>query len=187
MTGPSRRESDSGVVLVTERLVLRRATAGDARFVLQLLNDPDFLEHIGDREVRTEEQARLYVHQRMLASYDEHGFGMWVIEERGGSEPLGLCGLVRRDFLEHDDLGYALLPSGRGRGLAKEAAAACMRYAFEQLGHERLLAIVSPGNAASIRILEDLGFCRESVSLHFGADDPVLVFCADREAFEARE
>lgn len=167
-------------VLCTRRLVLRHAHPDDAPFVLELLNDPAFLAHIGDRQVRTLEQAKLYIHQRILASYEQHGCGMWVLEEREEPSALGLCGIVRREGLDHEDLGYALLPEARGRGLASEAARATLHYGFETLGYERLLAIVSPANTVSIRVLEKIGFERRGQCKLPGDDEAVELYEAVR-------
>lgn len=145
-------------MLETPRLRLRRPTPDDADFMLELLNDPGFLEHIGDRGVRDLGAARAYVETAVLASYQRHGYGMRVVEVRGSGARAGLCGLVRRDWLEHTDLGYAFLPAFRGRGYAEESAAAVLADAQVRLGIGRLLAIVSPSNPRSISLLEKLGF-----------------------------
>jgi [ribosomal protein S5]-alanine N-acetyltransferase len=144
-------------VLTTERLVLREATADDAPFVLELLNSRGFIEGIADRGVRTLDQARDYIEQRMVAQYREHGFGMWAVTPKGEAAPVGLAGLVRRDVLPHVDVGYAFLERAWGRGYAQEAAAAVLRHAGEKLGLDPVCAIVNPDNAASRRVLEKVG------------------------------
>lgn len=147
-------------ILETERLLLRELVHDDAPFVLELLNDPGWLRFIGDRGVRSLADARGYIDGRR-AVYAEHGFGLWLVEPRRGGAPLGLCGLVRRDGLPAADLGFAFLPAHRGRGYAGEAAAAVVDWAKEKLGRPRLLAITSPDNASSRRLLERIGFRHE--------------------------
>ncbi len=142
----------------TERLYVRKMTDADAGFYLAMLSDPDFRTNIADRGVRTEEQALEHMRDRVYASYDAHGFGMWLVSRREDGRAIGMAGLVKRDFLKDVDLGYAFLPEGRGAGLATEAASAVMRYAVEAFGLKKLAAIVAPENAASIRVLERLGF-----------------------------
>ena len=142
----------------TPRLRLRELTEGDAAFALELLNDADFLAHIGDKGVRTREDARAYLCNGPLASYAAHGFGLWGVEPREGGALLGMCGLLQRDWLDAPDLGYAFLPAARGRGIAREAAAASLALARPRFGASRVLAIVNPDNAASIRLLEGVGF-----------------------------
>jgi RimJ/RimL family protein N-acetyltransferase len=142
----------------TERLRLREMTEADSAFYLAMLSDPDFKTHIADRGVRTIEQASAHMQERVFASYDAHGFGMWLVSRKQDGESLGMAGLVKRDFLRNVDLGYAFLPAGRGAGYATEAAAGVVEYARTQLGIRRLSAIVSPGNAPSVRVLERLGF-----------------------------
>lgn len=144
------------IVLETERLVLREVTPDDAAFVLELLNDRGFIENIADRGVRTLQQAEAYIHERMLAQYREHGFGMWVAELKDDG-PVGLAGLVKRDGLEDPDIGYAFLERAWGRGYAKEAAGAVLRHARERLGLGRLVAITTPDNRPSQAVLEKIG------------------------------
>jgi RimJ/RimL family protein N-acetyltransferase len=159
------------VVIETRRLSLRRQTAGDAPFILRLLNDADFLRHIGDRGVRTVEDAEAYVRDGAVASYEAHGFGLYLVESKDGGEAVGVCGLLKRAFLEDVDLGFALLPEHRRHGYAREAAEATILFAREELGLERLAAIVSPENTASIRLLEGLGFRSRGPVEHPDGDD----------------
>ncbi len=159
------------VVIETRRLSLRRQTVDDAPFILRLLNDADFLRHIGDRGVRSVEDAEAYIRDGAVASYEAHGFGLYVVESNDGGEEVGVCGLLRRDFLEDVDLGFAFLPEHRRRGYAREAAGATIAYARDELGLDRLAAIVSPENTASIRLLEGLGFRSQGPIEHPDAED----------------
>lgn len=143
--------------LRTARLRLRPLCPGDADFVVRLLNDPDFLLHIGDRGVRSEDDARRYIVEGPMASHARHGFGLDCVELPSG-EPAGICGLLRRPVLEDADVGYALLPEFRGRGLAAEAVDAVLRDARVRLGLRRVAAVVADGNVPSIRLLERAGF-----------------------------
>jgi RimJ/RimL family protein N-acetyltransferase len=145
-------------ILETDRLTLREVAEADAPFVLQLLNSPGFLENIGDRGVRTEEEARAYIADRVLGSYREHGFGMWLTVEKKGGRAIGLAGLVRRDGLEFPDVGYAFIADAWGRGYAQEAAAAVLAHAQGPLGIPRLAAITTPENFASMAVLRKIGF-----------------------------
>lgn len=153
---------DSGVhpptvVLETARLVLRRFTPDDAAFVHEMVNDPAWIEHIGDRGVHTLDDAHAYIRDRTLAQYDRLGFGMYVVTLRGTGEPVGSCGLIRRDSLDDVDIGFAFLPRYRGQGYASEAAAAVLQYGVEAFGLKRIVAIVSAANHRSIRVLERVG------------------------------
>lgn len=150
-------ESGVKVVLETARLVLREVSEADAPFMLELLNSRGFIEGIADRGVRTVEQARAYIVERMLSAYAKDGYGMWVAVERASGEPVGVAGLVNRDVLDHPDVGYAFLERAWGRGYAQEAAAAVLRHAREALGMNTVVAITSPGNRASQRVLEKVG------------------------------
>jgi RimJ/RimL family protein N-acetyltransferase len=145
-------------VLETERLSLRRLTAEDAEFILELLNDPSWLRFIGDRGVRTLDAARDYILNTLVAMYERLGFGLYLTELKGGGAPVGICGLIKRDSLEDVDIGFAFLPEFRGRGYAYESALAVMAYGKRTLGLNRLAAITSPDNYVSARLLEKLGF-----------------------------
>lgn len=149
------------VVLSTARLSLRELTADDAPFILALLNDPAFIQHIGDRNVRSLDDAASYIERGPRASYAQHGFGLWLVELTGPGTPIGICGVLKRDALPEPDLGFAFLPAYRSQGYASEAARAVRDFARDTLHRPRLLAIVSPANASSIRLLERLGFASE--------------------------
>jgi RimJ/RimL family protein N-acetyltransferase len=154
----------SEAVVETDRLVLRRLTADDAEFILELLNDPAFLRHIGDKGVRTRDDARRYVETGPVASYERHGFGLLRVELKDGGEPIGICGLLKRDALPDPDIGFALLARHRSKGYGYESASAVLAHARDTLGLERVLAVASPDNAVSIGLLERLGFRFERMS-----------------------
>lgn len=160
------------MILETERLVLREAGADDAAFVLDLLNAPGFLSGIGDRGVRTLSQACGYIEERMVESYRQHGFGMWVVALRSDEKPIGMAGLVKRDVIPHVDVGYAFLESAWGKGYAREAAAGVLELARGRLGINPVAAIVNPDNLASRRLLEKLGLRLVDVRQLPGWDQP---------------
>lgn len=145
-------------ILTAGRVRVRPLQPTDAPFIVALLNDPAFVRNIGDRGVRSEEDARAYLESGPLASYERHGFGLCAVVPAGGGDPIGICGLLQRDALPAPDIGFAFLPEYRSRGYAYEAAAAVMADARARLGLDTLLAIVDPGNTASVRLLERLGF-----------------------------
>ncbi|MCC7360330.1 MAG: GNAT family N-acetyltransferase [Anaerolineales bacterium] len=167
---------DRVVVLETERLALRQLTEADAAFMLALLNDPAFVRFIGDRGVRTLDEARGYLASGTVASYARNGFGLYLVERKPEGTAVGICGLVKRDGLDDVDLGYAFLPAFRGRGYALEAAAAVLAHARQALGLKRIVAVVSPGNERSIRLLERLGLRFERMVQLPGDDDAIKLF-----------
>lgn len=162
-------------VLATERLVLRWLAEDDAGFILELVNDPDWLRHIGDRGVRTLDDARRYIETGPASAY-ERGFGLYAVELRESGVPIGICGLINRDWLEDVDVGFAFLPAFRGKGYAREAAAATLEHARDALGMSRIAAIVSPDNTDSIRLLEKLGLGFERMARPPGEDEEVCVY-----------
>ena len=145
-------------VVTTARLALRRLTPDDAPFIRELLNEPAWLAHIGDKGVRTDADARRYIAEGPVAMYDRLGFGLWLTALKGDGAPIGICGLIKRESLPDVDLGFALLSRFHGRGYAREAAAAALAYAKNVVRLQRIVAIAAPANAASIRLLQGLGF-----------------------------
>ena len=151
------------IVFETDRLQLRRVELDDAAFLLDLLNQPSFLHFIGDKGVRTLDDARDYILTGPLASYERFGFGMYLTVLKEERIPIGICGLLKRDSLEDVDVGYAFLPQFWSKGYAFESASAVMAYARNVLGIDRIVAVVSPDNGASIHILEKLGLRFETM------------------------
>jgi len=151
-------------VLETDRLTLRHLTLEDAEFILQLLNEPSFLHFIGDRGVRNVDDARNYILQGPIASYERFGFGLYLTEVTATRAPIGICGLLKRESLEDADIGFAFLPPFWRQGYAFESAAAVITYGKDVLGKNRVLAITSLDNDASIKLLEKLGFRFERVT-----------------------
>lgn len=156
--------------LETERLSLQHLTAGDAEFLIELLNDPSFIRNIGDRGVRTVQDAHAYVQNGPAASYAKNGFGLDLVILKDTGEPIGLCGLIKRPTLDDVDIGYAYLPRYWSKGYAVEAASAVKQYAQDVIGLKRLVAIVDPLNLSSIRVLEKIGFTFEKM-VKLSADD----------------
>ena len=144
-------------VLETERLALRRLTVEDAEFILQLLNEPSFLRFIGDKGVRTLEEAQEYILTGPMASYEKHGFGLFLASLRESGVPVGICGLLKRDTLRDVDVGYAFLPQFWSRGFAVESASAVIAYGKSAFALTRVVAITDPTNQGSINVLEKLG------------------------------
>lgn len=150
-------------VLETERLILRKLTTEDAEFMFELLNDPSFIRNIGDRHIRTLDDACAYILNGPVKSYEKNGFGLYLIVLKETHESIGMCGLIRRETLEDVDIGYAFLPRFWSKGYAIEAARAAKAYAKDVVGLKRIVAIVDPANEPSIRVLEKLGLRYEKM------------------------
>lgn len=142
----------------TPRLALTGLSEADAEFIRGLLNEPSFLRWIGDRGVRTVEDAKRYIREGPAAMYARHGYGLLRVGLKPEGTPIGICGVLKRDALPDPDLGFSLLPAWWSQGYAFEAAQAALQDARDRLGLGRIVAITSPGNEASIRLLAKLGF-----------------------------
>lgn len=165
-------------VIETERLDLRKLAVEDAEFILGLLNEPSFLRFIGDKGVRTLEDARGYILTGPVASYEQHGFGLWLVALRDSNVPIGICGLLKRDSLPDVDVGFAFLPQFCSRGYAYESASAAISFGAKVMGLQRIVAITNPDNAASIKVLEKLGLRFERmIRLSEGGPETKLFAC----------
>lgn len=142
----------------TSRLLLRWLNTGDAAFICRLVNDPQWLRFIGDKQVHSLDAARAYIESGPRAMYQQFGFGLNLVILKGEETAIGICGLLQRDSLPDPDLGFAFLPEYRGRGYAQEAAQAILHHGFSTLQQTRIVAIVDTGNQASISLLERIGF-----------------------------
>lgn len=145
-------------ILETDRLILRHLSPEDAEFILRLLNEPSWLRFIGNKSVKTIDDARSYILRGPVEMYSRLGFGLYLVELKEGALSIGICGLIKRDSLEDVDIGFAFFPEHWGRGYAYESASAVMAHARDDFGLKRLVAITSVDNESSIKLLEKLGF-----------------------------
>ena len=168
-------------MIESPRLVMRRLTHADASFIVELLTDPGYLRWIGDKGVHTEADARRYLDEGPLASYATHGHGLYHVARRDDGTAVGYCGLLRRSSLPCPDLGFAMLPACRGQGYTVEASKAVLAHEHATLGITRVGAIILPGNAASIGVVERLGF-RPAGTRSVEPDPTILLWYERSEA-----
>jgi RimJ/RimL family protein N-acetyltransferase len=166
-------------VLETDRLTLRRLSTDDAEFILRLLNDPSWLRFIGDKGVRTIQDARDYILKGPVEMYASLGFGLYLVELKEGGIPIGLCGLIKRDFLDDVDVGFGFLPNYCAKGYAYESACAVMAYGEGTLGLKRIVAITTAENDRSARLLEKLGLRFERVVKRPDTGQEVRLFATE--------
>ncbi len=159
----------------TKRLIICKLELTDASFIVELLNDPDWIRHIGDRGVRTVDDACNYLTNGPMKSYEANGFGLFLVKLKDEGTPVGMCGLIKRVGLEDIDIGYAFLPEARGKGYAYESAAAVLEFGKDVIGLKRIVAITTPDNKNSIHLLEKLGLKFEKmVKITEDADETTL-------------
>jgi len=166
-------------ILETDRLILRKLSIQDAEFILKLLNEPSFLQFIGDKGVRNLDQARDYILNGPVDSYERFGFGLYLVEMKPSALSIGMCGLLKRDSLEDVDIGFAFLPEFWGSGYALESARAVMAVGKSDFGLSRIVAITSPDNYRSIKILSKLGMTFERM-VRLSPDEPEIKLFAPK-------
>lgn len=172
-------------MIETGRLHIRHLAADDAEWMLELLNEASFIRNIGDRGVRDLDGARAYIEAGPIASYARHGFGLNRVSLRAGGLPIGICGLLKRDHLEHPDIGFALLPRYWSQGYAREAAEAVIAHGRRTFGMQRILATTALDNTDSIRLLQKLGFAAEGLIQSPGYEQQSRLFAWRHEAVPA--
>lgn len=164
------------IILKTERLTICEITTTDTDFMFRLLNSPKWLQFIGNRNIQTIEDAMHYIEHIIRPSYEKYGFGFYKICLNETNTAVGICGLIKRDFLDDIDIGYALLPEYEGEGYAFEATQALFEYAESQLGLSKILAFTTPDNERSIHLLEKLGFSFVKTFLYPDTDEELNLY-----------
>lgn len=167
-------------ILETERLRLREFNLADSPFIIELLNSEGWLRFIGDRNVRTTEQAIKYLESGPIKSYTTFGYGLSMVELIGDGTPVGMCGILNRDTLEYPDIGFAFLPAFNGKGYAFEMVTGILKYADEKVGLSKIAAIVVPDNARSIHLLERTGFEYERMISFSGSNEQLCLYIRNR-------
>jgi [ribosomal protein S5]-alanine N-acetyltransferase len=164
------------IVIETQRLLIRKFTVDDAAFMLELLNTPDWLRFIGDRNVRTLEQAEQYLVNGYMKSYHDYGFGFYVVVIKETQESIGICGIVKREGLEDVDIGFAFFQQFMGNGYGYESASAVLNYALNDLKIKRIVAIVDPKNVVSIALIKKIGLQFEKMIQISPKDIELMLF-----------
>ena len=144
--------------LNTERLNIVELSETDADFMFQLMNDRDWITNIGDRGIKTVQDARVYIVDKLVPAYNKYGLGFHLVKRQLDQKPLGICGIIKRPFLDHADIGFAFLPEFRRKGYAFEATMAIYEFAQQKLALDQISAITIPSNTPSISLLEKMGF-----------------------------
>lgn len=147
----------SSMKLETDRLIIRNLITNDTAFFFELVNDPDWIRFIGDRNVQTLKDAEKYLTNRIIPSYTNWGFGFYAVDEKATQKTVGVSGFIKRDELEYPDVGFAFLPDGRGKGYAFEATHELMKYGKDVLKFETILGIANNDNERSHNLLRKLG------------------------------
>ncbi len=166
------------MVLKTERLSICEITTADSDFMYRLLNSPKWLQFIGNRNIQTIEDATHYIEHIIRPSYEKYDYGFYKICLNETETAVGICGLVKRDFLDNIDIGYALLPEYEQHGFAFEATQALFEYATTQLGLLKILAFTTPDNERSIHLLEKLGFSFVKTFLYPDTDEELNLYAS---------
>ncbi|EAR02722.1 GNAT family N-acetyltransferase [Maribacter sp. HTCC2170] len=151
------------LLIKTDRIIVQRAVLSDAPFIFELLNSPTWLEFIGDRGISNLKKAERYIQESLIDSLDKNGYGLLKVCLKLNETPIGLCGFLKRDYLESVDIGYAILPAFEGKGYAHEAAQAVIDYGQKELGLSPILAITSQKNKKSQNLLSKIGLNKKGL------------------------
>lgn len=165
----------------TERLEVYDFEFGDEAFLLELVNSPNWQKYIGQLGPRTEQTATEYIQMRLLDSYTQNGFGLFKVVLKANAKPIGMCGLVQRDYLDYPDLGFAILPEFERRGFTHEAAKGCLEFAKTKLQLEQILAITDKKNIPSQSLLLKLGFRYEGQRTFSGEPSELSMYSFDSQ------
>jgi RimJ/RimL family protein N-acetyltransferase len=163
-------------ILETERLILREFNFNDAQFIIELLNSEGWIKFIGDRNVKTEEDAIKYLQNGPIKSYRENDFGLSMVEKKDDKKSIGMCGIILRDELEIPDIGFAFLPEFMGYGYAFEIADATMLFARNKLKIHKISAITVAENSKSIRLIQKIGLNYIKTFCFPNKDEDLLLF-----------
>lgn len=164
------------MICQTSRLIISKFTVDDAPFFLELVNTPNWIQYIGDRNLKTVEQAENYLKNGSIKSYREFGYGFYKLQLKDSQTPIGTCGLVKRDYLEYVDIGFAMLPDYEKKGFGYEASIAVLELAKTNFNLDKVSAITTPTNTNSIKLLEKLGLSFEKRIKPFEDDEELLLF-----------
>ncbi len=162
--------------LYTDRLVLCPITVNESAFIFELLNSPGWLEFIGDRGIKTLDDARNYILQKMIHGYEQHGVGLLLVKLKTNETAIGICGLIKRPGLDDIDIGFAFLPEFTGKGYAFEAASICVIDAFKTRKLNRIVAITIEANTHSRRLLEKIGLRFEKKFFMEGDPEELMLY-----------
>src|ERR1035437_9696825 len=168
-------------IIETERLILSHFTPADTAFIIELLNTESWKQFIGDRNIKTEEDARNYLLNGPMKSYAQNNFGLYKVILKEGNTPIGMCGLIKRDTLDDVDIGFAFLPDYEGKGYAFEASVATLEYGQKELDIHRIVAITNTDNTKSIKLLERLGLKFERMIKFNNEDKELMLFANQKE------
>lgn len=187
MTSNATRSIMTSDIIETERLVLRKFTLQDSEFILELLNTEGWIKYIGDRNVTTTDDARTYLENGPLQTYSNNLFGLRLVQLKTDNGPIGMCGLVKRNYLDHFDLGFALLPNYTGHGYGFEIATKVVEYAFDSLEEQKILAITLPANFSSISLLRKMGFAYDRNFIVPDTNEELSVYSISKENYHGQK
>ena len=144
-------------MITTDRLNLKLASMEDAPFFLELYNTPTFIQFIGDKNLRSLEDARSYVQNRFLPQIERLGYGNYLIIRKEDGAKIGSVGIFEREGLDVQDIGFSFLEEFQGKGYGYEAASKLLETACTDCGCSKISAITSKENIASQSLIQKLG------------------------------
>lgn len=165
------------IISETERLLISKVTLLDAPFFVKLMNTPNWLKYIGDRNIKTVEDAQENLKNGILKSYSDNEFGFYkILLKSENNKIIGTAGLIKREELNDVDIGFGFLPEYESKGFGYEVSIEIMQLAKEVFKLKKVVAITNPDNHNSIKLLRKLGLVFEKKVNPFEEDKELLLF-----------
>lgn len=165
---------DASIIASTSSIYLRKLCLEDAEFIWDLTNQKAWLENIGDRNIHSIKDAQRFLNKGPMQAYKTHNYGLYIIVKQGSHEPIGVCGLVQRSYLNAPDLGFAISEKYYRKGYAFAASSLVLSNAFQVSQSSFIYAATKQGNTASQLLLTKLGFEKLQQALMISGEQLVL-------------
>ncbi|MDT0552937.1 GNAT family N-acetyltransferase [Urechidicola vernalis] len=164
------------MILETDRLHILKFTLKDAPFIFELVNSPNWLKFIGDKNVKSLKDAEQYIQEKLLNQYKHFGFSFYLVRTKSKQKPIGMTGFIKRPSMQDVEIGFSFLPNSSGKGYALESSKAILKYGKSHLKIEKVVAITDQKNTRSQKLLERLGLEKQGEIILPDFDKPCSYF-----------
>jgi len=160
----------------TERLFLKPTSVEDAEFIFELLNSPNWIKNIGDRNINSINDAKKYIQTKMLPQLTKLGYSVYTLILKQDNMKIGTCGFYDREGIKGIDIGFALLPEYEKKGYAFDSTRKLMNVALKEFGIKEISAITTEENISSKKLLQKLGFEPNGIIKLPNDDEELLLY-----------